>query len=148
MPTNVIDEATGREVILPDAFAYNGQYEVKATGYSGTATLGTTTNVDFAIGAEDRYINGISLFLKDHVWGDTLNLSVVDVDNIYGYGAGLVLKTFGINWNVNDQTQSQGSTIFNYVARIPAGIYIRIVYTSTGTTDVKIRLNCLMHKKL
>jgi hypothetical protein len=148
MPTNIIDVLTGREVVLTDAFAYNGQFEVKASGYSGIATLGTTTNVDFAIGDEDRHINGICLFLKDHVWGDTLNLAVVDIDNALGYGAGLVLKTFGINWNVNDQVQNQGNVQFNYVARLPAGVYIRIVYTSIGSVDVKLRLNCLMHKKL
>lgn len=143
-----IDPLTGREIILTEAFAYNGQYEVKATGFSGQALANSTSNIDFSIGNEDRYINGIQLFLKNHVWGDTLGLSVVDVDNIYEYGAGFVLKTFGINWNVNDQVQAQGNTQFSYVARIPANIYIRIIYTSIGQTPVDIKVNCLMHKKI
>ena len=147
MPVSV-DPVTGREVVLTEAFSYNGQYEVKATGYSGTATAGTTTNVQFAIGAEDRYMNGIHLMLKNHAWGDTVGFAVVDVDNLYGYGANLVLKTFGTNWNINDQVQDQGSTVFNYVARIPAGMYMRLSYLSVGATNVDVKLNCLMHKSL
>lgn len=148
MSTINVDPVSGREVILTEAFSYNGQYEVKATGYSGQATANSTSNIDFAIGTEDRYINGIHLFLKSHVWGDTLGFSVVDVDNVLGYGAGLVLKTFGFTWNVNDQVQDQGNTVFSYVARLPAGVYIRITYNSVGSAPVDIKLNCLLHKKL
>lgn len=144
----VIDETTGREVILTDAFSYNGTYNVKATGYSGTATAGTTTNIDFAVGAEDRYINGTMLLLKNHAWGDTVDLKVVDVNNVMGYGAGVVLNQFGYTWNINDQVQQQGVTNFNYVARLYAGLYIRIVYTSVGGTNVDVKLNCFMHKKM
>ncbi len=137
----------GREVQVFDAFAFNGNYEVKATGYKGTAPAGVTTNVDFAIGAEDRYINGIKLLLKNHAEEDTIGLQIVDKDNVLGYGAGLVLKVFGLNWNVDAEKSDQGQNVFNYAARIPAGVYIRVVYVSTGATDVKVKLNLLLHKK-
>lgn len=143
-----IDPVTGREILLIDAFAYNGQYEVKATGYRGTAAAGTTTNLDFAIGAEDRYINGLALILKNHAAEDLVGLKIVDVDNVLGYGAGLVLKTFGTNWNVDDSQQHQGKDSFNYAAKIPAGVYVRVVYESTGGTNVLVKLNLLLHKKV
>jgi len=142
------DPATGREILLMEAFAFNGQYEVKATGYRGTAAHGATTNLDLAIGAEDRHISGLHLLLINHVEADTIGLQVVDVDNVLGYGAGVVLKTFGINWNVNSEREDQGQNTFNFVAKIPAGIYIRIAYTSTGATDVTVKLNVMLHKKI
>ena len=143
-----IDPVTGRQILLMDAFAYNGQYEVKATGYRGTAIAGETTNLDFAIGAEDRYINGLALILKNHASEDLLGLQIVDVDNIFGAGAGYVLKTFGTNWNVDDSQQHQGANHFNYAAKIPAGVYVRLIYVSTGDTNVSVKLNLQLHKKV
>jgi hypothetical protein len=142
------DPATGREILLMEAFAYNGQYEVKATGFRGTAAAGTTTNLDFTVGAEDRHMSGLSLVLVNHAEADTIGLSVVDVDNVLGYGAGVVLKTFGITWNVDHTKSDQGTHVFNFVAKIPAGIYIRIAYTSTGGSAVTVKLNAMLHKKI
>jgi len=153
-----IDPASGREILLFDAFGYNGQYEVQATGFAGVATKNTTTNLDFPIGAEDRYINGVHLFLKNHTWNDKiLALQIVDVDGILpnpanpgnNFPPGTALKQFGLNWNVNDEAQDQGRNQFDYVSRTYAGLYIRLVYLATGTMlDVDVRLNCLMHKKV
>ena len=142
------DPATGREILLMEAFAYNGQYEVKATGFRGSASAGTTTNLDFSVGAEDRHLSGLSIVLVDHAEADTVGLSVVDVDNVLGYGAGVVLKTFGLNWNVDHTKSDQGSHVFNFVARMPAGIYLRVSYVSTGAAAVTVKLNVMLHKKI
>lgn len=142
------DPLTGREILLFEAFAYNGQYEVKATGYRGTATAGATTNLDFAIGAEDRHMSGSALILQNHAEADTIGLSVVDVDNLLGYGAGRVLKAFGTNWNVDETVSTQIPHSFNFVAKINAGFYLRVAYTSTGATNVTVKLNAVMHKKV
>lgn len=153
MPVNV-DAASGREVLLMEAFAYNGQYEVKATGYKATAALGTLTNLDFAIGTDDRHMNGLHLLLKNHAEGDTLGLQVVDLDGIVpapyrvAYPDYPVLKTFGINWNVDETKSDQGRDVFNFVAKISAGLYIRVAYTSTGATDVTVKLNAYLYKKV
>jgi hypothetical protein len=142
------DPTTGREIILTEAFAYNGQYEAKVTGFRGTATAGTTTNIDFAIGAEDRHISGLSLMLVNHAEADTIGLSIVDVDNILGYGAGVVLKTFAQTWNVDHEKSHQGTNSFNFVAKILAGLYIRVSYVSTGGTNVTVKLNTIIFKKI
>lgn len=143
-----VDPVTGRQILLMEAFAYNGQYEVKATGYRGSATAGSTSNIDFAVGAEDRYINGLNLMLVNHAEADTLLFQVVDKDNVLGFGAGAVLKQFGTTWNVDHTVCNQGRELFNYVARLYAGLYLRIVYTSTGATDVTIKCNFILHKKI
>ena len=146
-----VDPATGRQIMLMDAFAYNGQYNVKATGFQGTAAQNTTTNVDFAIGSEDRYIQGVRLILRNHSFGDTVDFQIVDKDNVLGYGAGAVLNQFATSFNINSEVQDQGQTAFNYVARIPANTYIRLIYHSVGSIlapDVQILLNCFLHKKV
>ncbi len=143
-----IDLTNGREIILTEAFAYNGQYEAKATGFRGTALAGVVTAINFPIGSEDRYMNGVRLILVNHAEADTLGFQVVDIDNVLGYGAGLVLKTFGITWNVDSGVSDQGRDIYNFVAKLPAGIYLRINYTSTGSVDVTVKLNCSLHKKV
>lgn len=149
-----VDPVTGREILLFEAFAYNGQYEVKATGYRGTAIAGTTTNLDFAIGAEDRHMSGMSMVLKNHAEADTSGLSVVDVDSLIpeayrvAYPSWPVLKTFGIAWNIDETVSTQLPHTFNFVAKINAGFYIRVAYTSTGATNVTVKLNAVMHKKV
>jgi len=142
------DPISGREIVLTEAFAFNGQYEVKATGYRAIAAAGAASNLDFSVGIEDRHISGMNLLLVNHADADTIQFKVIDLDNILGYGAGIVIKTFGIDWNVDHTKSDQGRDIFNFVARIPAGLYIRISYTSTGIIDVIVKPNFLLHKKI
>ena len=146
--------------MLVDAFAFNGQYEAKATGFRGTATKAvdgstpTVTNLDFAIGAEDRYINGLKLMLVNQAEADTMSLSIVDKDGVlsgiaYPPGTTLpvVLKTFGSSWNVDHEKSDQGQQQYNFVAKIYAGLYLRVVYTATGAVnDVTVKLNAFLHK--
>lgn len=153
-----IDPVSGREILLMDAFSYNGQYNVKATGFLGSADgKGGITNVDFAIGAEDRYLQGIRLLLKNHLWGDVVDLQIVDKDSLVpadqraAFPTWPILNQFAFNWSVDSEKQDQGQQVFTYVARIPAGMYIRMIYNSSGTIltpDVQIKLNCLLHKKV
>ena len=158
--TSIIEPTTGREVVLTDAFAYNGQFEVKATGFRGTATKAvdantpTTTNIDFAIGAEDRHINGLRLILVNHDEKDTIYFSTVDKDGVlsgiaYPPGTPLpvTLKTFGISWNIDHEKNDQGKEQFNFVAKIYAGLYLRVTYVANGTAnDVIVKLNAMLYK--
>jgi hypothetical protein len=129
-------------------FAVNTEYEAKATGYVGTATAGTTSNVDFAVGAEDRYIDGVRIILINHDAGDTMDFQVIDIDNVLGYGANTVLKQFGTSWNVDHEKCDQGANVYNFLARLYAGLYIRIVYHSVGATNVTVKLNLRLFKKI
>jgi hypothetical protein len=136
------------------AFAINTEYEARATGYRGTAVAGTTTDIDFPIGSEDRYIDGLRLFLKNHVDGDTMDFKVVDVDGIIpapyrgAFPSYPILKQFGYSWNVDEEQSDQGKHVYNFLARLAAGLYIRISYTSTGTTNVTVKLNARLYYKI
>jgi hypothetical protein len=142
------DLMLNRTIFSTSAFAVNTDYEAKATGFKDTAVKSVTTSIKYAVGAEDRYINGLELLCKNAVMGDTAQFKVTDEDNLLGYGAGVTLKQFGLNWNIDPDRTGQGLILFNYIARIPAGFYICLDYTSVGTTsDVTIACNLVMHKK-
>lgn len=135
-------------------FAINSEYEARATGFRGTATAGTSSNVDFAIGAEDRHIDGVRLFLVDHVEGDTMDFQIVDPDGVIPepYRAAFpsypMLKQFGQAWNADHEHSDQGKHVYNFLAKIAAGLYIRVVYHSTGIEDVVVKLNARLYKKI
>ena len=129
------------------AFANADNLKFRGTGVSGTATKNTTTSIDYKL-TENRFVNGVQFILKNHVFGDSAQFQVVDVDNILGYGAGTVLDEFGTSWYFAEDVQTQGPFIIPYPALVNSGLYIRIVYNSTGTVnDVDVRLNLFLHKK-
>ena len=128
-------------------FANDGGFKARHVGYTGTATKTTTTDIDYAVTAE-RYITGLELIVKDHVFGDTCVMQVVDKDNIFGYGAGTVLNQFGTDWNMRSDTQAQGQLMHNFYARVYAGLYIRLKYTSVGTVNnVSVACNMFLYEK-
>jgi len=149
------DVMLNREVVSHSAFAVNTDYEVKATGFTGTAAAGVTTAIDFPVGVEDRYINGLELLCQTATMGDTVDLAVVDKDGIFegvAYPPGtplpVVLRQFGFNWNASPDKVGHGLIVFNYVARLIAGLYVRINYHSVGDSSVKVACNLLLHKKV
>lgn len=116
----------------------------RGKGISATVAFGTSQNIDYKL-TEARLIDGVSMILNNHVFGDSVKFQVVDVDNILGYGSGVVLDTFGDTWYVVSDSQAQGEIRLPYSAEILANLYIRIVYTSTGSTNVDFRCNLFLH---
>lgn len=117
----------------------------RGVGISGTATAGTTTNIDHKL-TEARLLDGVKLILKDQAFGDSVRFQVVDVDNILGYGAGLVLDEFGSSWYVSSDSQDQGAINLPYSAEVIANLYVRIIYNSTGGSNVSVKANLWLHK--
>lgn len=155
------DTIFGREIVTPAAFPVNTDFEVKAKGYAGTALKGqliggaTTTDLDFAIGSEDRYIQGLRMMLVNHAANDTVAFKVVDKDGIIPVPARAafpnypVLGQFGETWNVDHTVSDQGREGFNYIAKIGAGLYLRFTYVANGiAADVAVKVNAYLHKKL
>ena len=140
---------------FPDAQGYRARFK----GFSGTATKNTTTQLDFLIDS-DRYVNGVKILLKNHVWGDTLAFKIVDKSGV-GVGLGwytqaqfdamgeYVADTFAENWFVDDQRQDQSEAKVEFPALIRAGLYIRLEYVSTGTlNDVDVKCNIRLYIKV
>lgn len=127
-------------------FSESYGFRQRSRGFTTEINAGVTSNIDCLI-SEERYITGLQIILQNQVFGDTMTLQVVDVNNILGYGAGAVLDEFGKNWNVSPDTACQGIIENPYPAKIAAGLYIRVVYTSTGQTNIKVGLNFFLHVK-
>jgi hypothetical protein len=118
--------------------------KVRCKGFAFTATAGTTTSGDYKF-TEARLLDGTQLILKGHSIGDNVKFQIVDVDNILGLGAGTVLDEFANNWYMIEDRQDQGKTRFAYSAEILAGLYIRLNYTSVGTSNVSVYCNLFAH---
>lgn len=119
---------------------FNGQ------GLIGTAIAGQSTPLDFQI-TDDCLLTGAILLSKNSVFGDHINLQIVDVDGLLA-PAGTVLNQFVTSWYLADDIQKQLDMQVAYPAKIYAGLYIRVVYISTGNNDVDLAINYTLHKVL
>jgi hypothetical protein len=132
----------------PYAFA-TPDFIFEGNGMDFTAAHGSATSEDFKIleaGQPGLYINGGDLYTKNAEVGDWIAVQAVDVDNILGYGAGTVLNEWVKKWYVAPSGTQSVST--PYAGKIPGGLYLRIVYHSTGATDVKVAMNLRLHQPI
>lgn len=116
-------------------------------GFKFTATAGTTTTGDFKI-LDDSLIDGAVVLAKNTALGDKVNLQVIDIDNVKGYGANVVLGQYVTNWYINPDSTFQVDLKSAYPAKIFAGLYLRVVYTSVGANNIDFLINYKLHKVL
>lgn len=115
---------------------------------NGTATKNSTTNIDLKITGDKIYLNGGQFLYKDAVWGDYISAQIVDKDNVLGYGTNAVLKTY-ITKRYIHPSETNTSIELAYVGAVPKDVYLRIKYTSVGTTlDVPVAVNYYLHTLL
>ena len=112
-----------------------------------TIPAGTTVSIDFKI-IDDSFISGGILLTKNAAFGDKASFQVVDVDNIIGYGNNVVLGQYITNWYMRSDSEMQINENMPYPAKIMSGLYLRIIYTSIGQTDVDIAIIYKLHKAL
>lgn len=143
MPANTVFSPTNVNQFQSDNVHFCG------IGILGTAAHGAVTNIDLKL-SDDMLIIGGMLNTKSASWGDYVNLKVVDVDNVLGYGAGAMLNQFASNWYCCDDSNGQHQILLQvpYPAKIFAGLYLRVEYHSTGAVDVGVNMNYLLHKVL
>ncbi len=130
---------------LNDFNAYRVNF--KGFGFTGTASAGQLTNLDYKL-TESRLVYGGQIILKNHEFADKLSFQVVDVDNILGLGAGVVLGEYMKDWHVASDVQTQPPVFVNYPTDVMAGLYLRIAYTSTGSTNVEAAINIYCVKNI
>lgn len=138
--TNFLSGANQNLTPDTDAFSNTNSFQASCAGFYGVATAGQTTNIDYTI-SETRYLVGVALILKEQNIDDTLNFQIVHP--MYG-----VLSEFASNWNVSENKQDQGQFQFPLRGKLPVGLKIRVAYKSVGSTDVKVKVNLFLHKKV
>lgn len=116
---------------------FNGQ------GKIAVATKNSTTDIDLLVSTE-HIINGGIIYCDKSVVGDYFQCQVVDKDGVYA-APGTVLAQWMTNWPV---VPSQSVNIkIEQVGQVPAGVYLRVKYTSIGTTDdVKVLIGYRLYK--
>lgn len=121
-------------------------FNYSETGVTGTVTKNSITNIDLKVTESHIYLNGGRILYENAVFGDYLTFQVVDIDNVLGYGANTVLAEF-IHKRYIDPNSTQDSMYVPYAAFIPQNTYVRLKYTSIGTsTDVNVAVNYFFHE--
>jgi hypothetical protein len=139
-------DTLGYPIIKFTPFSDAVGFRFRGASFSGIAIAEATTDIDYLLTAE-RWINGGILLLQNHNFNDSYVFQVVDKDNVLGYGAGVVLDEFIKDYFVDSDNQAQQQLMLDYPARIYAGLYLRLKYTSVGTTNVNIKCNLFLHWK-
>jgi hypothetical protein len=114
-------------------------------GVTDIVPAGQYKNIDYIL-TDDCFITGGMLKSQTSNFGDYANFQVVDINNMLGYGANYVISQFLTNWYIGSDKEEQINEDFPYPAKIPAGLALRVVYYSTGTTDVQVCVNYRLHK--
>ena len=125
------------------AFSDSEGMRFRGTSFIDTVAADSTKSIDYKI-TEERYINGGKLIVKNMGDDDKITFQVVDKDNIIGLGANVVLDEFikdfylPINESLNVQ--------LDYPAKIIAGLYLRLIYTNTNTSQAAtVKCNLYLH---
>lgn len=116
------------------------RHTFKFTAVAGQVTLSNRKFTQPVLINGGKYIIGSS---ADSQLRDYIEISFVDVDGLY-YPAGTVLKTF-----LTEEYVASGESEFlenGTVAELPAGIYVRATYVSSGASNVDWRLRLFMRR--
>jgi len=119
--------------------------------HSGTITAGQSLTMDhkmeqlqWPLGTNATSIfNGVQYYAQNAAVGDHMTFQIVDVDGIV-YPANTVLEEFGNAFYVAPNTLED---IILYESTIVPNMYVRIIYTSIGGTNVDFICNLFRHVK-
>lgn len=111
-----------------------------AKGFKATVAAGQTANLDFTLTEDLLLSQGSCLFVKDSAWGDYVSFQVLM--------GSTVVNQFVENWYINPGSIQQVVPDSNYPAKILAGLTLRLIYVSTGQTDVQVAINYNFEKVL
>lgn len=142
MPSNTTFKPVRKIDFTADKLVFNG------VGVTGTATLGSTTNIDYLL-PDDNLLQGVQAYTKTANFGDTVSLQILDTSTGAVSGTPYaVISQYVSNWRLRDDAQVQMDKQLEYPANLLAGMTLRAAYTSTGLLAVKVAVNYDLHKVL
>ena len=118
-----------------------------AMGAMGVCAPGVSTNIDLPL-PDDVLIDGISYNVIGGVFGDYINLQVIDLNGTYTGAPGTVLNQFATKWYVAQNQSSATQIKSKYPAKILGGMALRLIYNSVGDTPANVAVNYELHKVL
>ncbi len=135
----------GAESLHPVQILSSNAFQMQANAVSVEVAAGQTGSVDFKIenysgeNFTSKYLNGAEIYCSNASVGDWAEAQIVDVDNILGYGANTVLKSYVKKMFIFPNVRQVITA--SAPGQIPVGLYIRIVYHSTGATSPVLYVN-------
>lgn len=125
----------GRPVVAQSPYAYGLGESAAFVGQSYVCAPGTSNHdmkVPFSVRLQGGYY-----WCKGPNLGDTVTLQVVDVDDVLGGGAGVVVSEYVVNmplapWDHQQELESATAGL------VPAGLYLRVVYSNVGIDPVHV----------
>ena len=141
---DTIRDTDGALLVRPRAFSNSDGFRFRGASFIGEVAGNSTGDIDYKITAE-RFINGGRLIINNLGVEDKMTFQVVDKDNVMGFGAGVVLDEFIKDYYIPDNATLEIK--LDYPARIYAGLYLRLKYTSTHESGCKIKCNLFLHWK-
>jgi hypothetical protein len=106
-------------------------------GSSFTAVAGVSTPHDVHIDQTCKLFSG-SFHVAGSTQGDTIEFEVVDVDGVLAPAGTVLTQYVDSMFVVDDERRTLAS---GQAANIVAGLYLRVVYHSTGQQNVTINLD-------
>jgi hypothetical protein len=107
----------------------------------------TLTNCDIPLPAT-MVLRGAQLFSSNAMIGDWFSLQVIDKDDVTGQGGTpdvpTILGTYLISWYVMPGVVNAVEDV-SISQQLPQGVYVRVVYTSVGTTAPNVLLNFISY---
>jgi hypothetical protein len=116
-----------------------------AQGVQASVTAGSTQNIDYVL-TDDCLMTGAWFLTNNSNYADSVAFQVIDTNGTYSGTPGTVLNQFITNWFLVPSVNTQFDMV--YPAKIYAGLTLRVVYTSTGTSNPWVAVNYKLHKVL
>lgn len=133
-----------RPILTTSPFSDAVGFRFRGASFKDTVATNTTKDIDYLI-SQERWINGGRAIIDNIGADDKVTFQVVDKDNILGFGAGTILDEFISNFYIPQDGNLE--VRLAYPARIIAGLYIRLKYTSTHVSGCTLKCNLYLHWK-
>lgn len=124
----------GGLLVAQSAYAYSPE-PVQFVGFSYACPPGASTHEEEVV--SPIRLQGGNYWASGQSVGDKVSLSVVDTNNVLGTGAGAVVSEYVKNlpvapWNHVQEVSTSAAGF------IPAGLFLRIQYQNTGSSNVDL----------
>jgi hypothetical protein len=137
-------DASGRLIVTSSPFSDSSGFRFRGASFKFNATANSETVYDYLL-TEERFIHGGMLMVNNIGEEDKVTFEVVDKDNIFGFGAGVILDRFIDSFYISSNKSLE--VALAYPARLIQGLYLRCKYTSTHTNGAVVKCNLYLHKK-
>jgi hypothetical protein len=137
-------DSNGVPIIKMSPFSDAMGFRFRGVSFGCTVAQNETKHCDYHL-TEERWINGGRLIVPNKGPSDKVSFQVIDKDNVMGFGNNVVLDQFITDFYI---PQTGDLTVnLAYPARILAGLYLRLIYTSTHESGADVKCNLYLHWK-